>query len=220
MNLSKSYEYFKPETINKVHIIGCGSVGSTIAENLARCGVKNFVLWDFDIVEDKNIVNQMFTQGQVGMEKTEAVKEIIKSINDEAVILTKPKGWNGEILSGFVFLCVDNIEIRQQIVDKNFNNMSIKSVFDFRTALESAQMYAADWGDLGMKENLKNSMSFTHDEANTDIPTSACGVTLGLAPVVRTICALGVANLINFCNEKPLKKFVEISLNSFILDAF
>ena len=47
MDLSKSYEYFQPEKDNsRLHIVGCGSVGSTLAENLARCGLTNFTLWD------------------------------------------------------------------------------------------------------------------------------------------------------------------------------
>ena len=40
MDLSKSYDFFQPEKDNsRIHIVGCGSVGSTLAENLARCGV-------------------------------------------------------------------------------------------------------------------------------------------------------------------------------------
>ena len=40
MDLSKSYEFFQPEKDQaRIHIVGCGSVGSTVAENLARCGV-------------------------------------------------------------------------------------------------------------------------------------------------------------------------------------
>lgn len=64
MNLSKSYEFFQPEKDSaKIHIVGCGSVGSTVAENLARCGVTNMVLWDFDKVEEHNIVKFMYFEG-------------------------------------------------------------------------------------------------------------------------------------------------------------
>ena len=60
MDLSKSYEFFQPEKVTeRIHIVGCGSVGSTIAENIARCGIKKMTLWDFDKVEAHNIVNQM-----------------------------------------------------------------------------------------------------------------------------------------------------------------
>ena len=67
MNLSKSSEFFNPSMIqHSIHIIGCGAVGSTLAENLVRLGLTRFTLWDFDQVESKNIVNQMFFSDQIG----------------------------------------------------------------------------------------------------------------------------------------------------------
>ena len=45
MDLSKSYDFFQPEKDDaRIHIVGCGSVGSTIAENLARCGVTKMTI--------------------------------------------------------------------------------------------------------------------------------------------------------------------------------
>ena len=39
MDLSKSYDVFQPEKLKgRINIIGCGSVGSTIVELLARYG--------------------------------------------------------------------------------------------------------------------------------------------------------------------------------------
>lgn len=220
MNLSKSYEYFQPESIKgKIHIIGCGSVGSTLAENFVRCGMTNFVLWDFDTVESKNIVNQIFTEEHIGKPKTEALVSILKAINPEINVEVK-EGWNGESLSGYVFMCVDNIEIRKDIVQKNMYSINVKAVFDFRTLLESAQHYAADWSIMQQRKNLLNSMDFSHEEASEETPVSACGTTLGLCPVVRIVCALGTANFIKFIKERKLKTFVNVDINSFLLDAF
>ncbi len=153
MDLSKSYDFFQPEkNTDRIHIVGCGSVGSTVAENLARSGVTNFVLWDFDTVEKHNLANQMFRVCDVGKPKVEALVEILSEINPDIPGAVKicPKGWNGELLSGYVFLCVDNIELRQAIVKKNFYHPHIKAMFDFRTRLEDAQHYAADWSNLKM----------------------------------------------------------------------
>jgi len=211
MDLSKSYEYFQPEKDTaRLHIVGCGSVGSTVAENLARCGLTNFTLWDFDKVEKHNIVNQMFRQQDVGRLKVEALRDILIEINPECEesVQIKPRGWQGKMLSGYIFLCVDNIELRRKIVEQHMDNFNVKAVYDFRTGLESAQHYAADWTDLTMKQNLLNSMQFSHEEAAETAPVSACGVTLGLCPTVRLICAYGVANHINFVNGKGLKKMV------------
>lgn len=225
LDLSKSYEFFQPEKDNsKVHIIGCGSVGSTIAENLARCGVKNMVLYDFDTVEPHNIVNQMFTQQDVGKSKVEALKDILVNINPEITdtIELHPEGWSNKSkrMSGYVFLCVDSIELRREIVEKYMDNLNIKAMFDVRTLLESAQHYAADWQDYKMKQDLLNSMQFSHDEASEETPVSACGVTLGVATTVRIISALAVNNYINFVKGNGIKKLVIADGFNFDLVAF
>lgn len=221
MDLSKSYEFFRPELVgNKIHIIGCGSVGSTVAENLARCGVKKFVLWDFDVVEPHNVANQMFTQEDVGKSKVEALKEILVKINPDVEVKVEPKGWRGKILSGYLFLCIDSIELRREIVEKHMDSPFVKAVFDFRTTLESAQHYAADWSDSKMKKNLLDSMQFSHEEAAEETPVSACGITLGVATTVRLISALGVNNFINFVKGKGIKKMMMIDGFNFMLDAF
>ena len=216
MDLSKSYEYFKPETDkSRLHIIGCGSVGSTLAENLARCGLTNFALWDFDRVEEKNIVNQMFKKQDVGRLKVEALRDILTEINPDCADTVRlyPDGWDGKSLSGYIFLCPDNIELRRRIVEQHMDNGFVKAVYDFRTGLESAQHYAADWSKTDMRENLLNSMDFSHEEAAEGTPVSACGITLGLCPAVRVICAYGAANHINFVKGRGLKKLI-------IADAF
>lgn len=219
MDLTKSIEYFDPVNVRgKCHIIGCGSVGSTIAENLARLGVTKFVLYDFDIVEPHNLANQMFVQSDVKKPKVEAVKKIICDINPEAesTIEVFGQGYTDQKLNGYVFLAVDNIDLRREICEKNRMNKAIKAVFDFRTRLEDAQHYAADWGDMRQVDNLIKSMAFSHDEAHEATPVTACGTELGVAPTVRVICALGVTNFMNLIRGGELQKIVVC--NPFAMD--
>ena len=223
MDLSKSYEFFQPEKDKaRIHIIGCGSVGSTVAENIARCGVKNITLWDFDIVEPHNLANQIFRKCDIGKLKTEALANILFEINPELSegLELKSEGWKDEIVSGYVFLCVDNIELRKTIVEAHFDSPYVKAMFDFRTGLTDAQHYAADWKDYKMKKVFLASMNFTHEEAKAETPVSACNVTLSVCPTVRIICAYGVANFMNFWNGQPLKKTVQVDAFNFALDAF
>ena len=211
MDLSKSFEYFDPASVNgKCHIIGCGSVGSTIAENLARLGITQFVLYDFDTVEPHNLANQMFVNADVKKPKVEATKKIITDINPEAEndIEICPEGYTGQKLNGYVFLCVDNIDLRREICEKNRMNQAIKVVFDCRTALESAQLYAAEWGDLKQVKNLLKTMEFTHEEAAAATPRTACGRTLGVAPTVRMVCCLAVTNFMNFVLGRGIKPMI------------
>ena len=222
MDLSKSYEFFQPEMCkDRIHIIGCGSVGSTVAELLARFGLQEMSLYDFDEVEPKNIVNQMFTYNDIGKPKVDAVADIICSINPEAKDKLKlyPKGWIGQKLNGYVFLCVDNIETRKEIVKQNMLNQFIKAMFDFRTRLTDAQHYAANWGSKKAREAFYASMDFTHEEAMEATPMSACHVTLSVAPTVRMICNAGVTNFINFVKEDKLIPLILTDAFTFQLDA-
>lgn len=223
LDLSKTYEFFQPEKVGaRIHIVGCGSVGSTIAENLVRCGVTELTLWDFDKVEPHNLANQMFRQQDIGKTKVEALFDILKDINPEvaSTIELKPDGWKGKLMSGYIFLCVDSIELRREIVEKHMDSPYVKAVFDFRTLLEGAQHYAADWRDLKMKQDILKSMNFSHEEAKEETPVSACGVTLGVATTVRLICALGVNNFINFVKGNGVKKLIIIDGFQPLLDAF
>jgi molybdopterin/thiamine biosynthesis adenylyltransferase len=221
LSLAKSYDFFKPEACReRLHIIGCGSVGSTLAELLVRFGLTNIALYDFDKVEPHNLANQMFTQKHVGMPKVEALAGMLTEINPEIAIKPATEGYTGQRLSGYVFLCVDNIELRREIATKNKDNPHIKAMFDFRTRLTDAQHYAADWADLKAVESFLQSMQFSHEEAAEETPVSACNVTLSVAPTVRMICALGGMNFVNFAKGEGIKKFIQIDTSGFMLDVF
>jgi len=154
--------------------------------------------------------------------KVHSLAAMLTEINPEirSIIKTEPAGYTGQKLSGYVLLCVDNIELRREIAVSNKNNTYIKVMFDFRTRLIDAQSYAADWSDMKMVGDFIKSMNFTHEEAAAETPVSACNVTLSVAPTIRMICSLGVANFINFVKGEKLKKFIQIDAFSFVLDAF
>lgn len=222
MNLSKSYEFFQPDKLtSRVHIIGCGSVGSTVAENLARCGVTRMTLWDFDKVEAHNIVNQMFTSTDIGHPKVEALKRILVDINPEIEddLVLKPNGWQGQLVSGYVFLAVDSIDLRRRFVEEHMDSPNVEAVFDIRTGLTDAQHFAADWHDIPSRQRLLSTMQFTHDEARDETPVSACGVTLGVATTVRLVSAYAVNNFINFIKTGSVAKFINLDGFSYLLDA-
>ena len=211
MNLSKSFEFFNPEACtDTIHIIGCGSVGSTVAELLARFGLKNVKLYDFDVVEEHNLANQMFTTENLYKPKVEGVYDRWVSINPEAAKTIKlyGDGWTGQKLNGYVFLCVDNIELRKKIVEENKYNLNIKAMFDFRTSLDTAQHYAADWSKPKSIEALLDTMDFTHAEAEKNTPMSACKVSLCVMPTVWSVAMAGVVNFVNFVKEGKLEQSI------------
>lgn len=208
MDLNKSREYFDPAKINDFcHIIGCGAIGSSLAELLARQGVEKFHLWDFDKVESHNLVNQMYRMSQIDTPKTEALETLIHEINPNAMCVQHGK-YTEQSLSGFVFLATDSIVSRRTVVKNNWNNPNIQLVCDFRMTLLEGQHYAAIWDCEKNKQRLFDSMDFTDEEAKAITPVSACGFELSVAPTVRAITAFGVANFMSYVNTGDLKKLV------------
>ena len=65
-----------------ITVVGLGGVGGYVAVLLARAGIENFTLIDFDKVEETNLNRQIIaTQSTLGMPKTEALSNLLKSIN-------------------------------------------------------------------------------------------------------------------------------------------
>lgn len=211
MDLNKSLEFFNPKNVRGTcHVIGCGSIGSNVAELLARYGIKHIWLWDFDKVEPHNIANQLFTEEDIGEYKTKALKNILVKINPELKKTVKIKGkWEpNNILNDYVFLCVDNVEVRAEIAKSHYHNPTVKATFDFRTTLMEGQCYFADWTNKKQKDSLIKSLDFTHEEAKANTPVSACGFELSVSPVVRICAIMGIVNFTNFINGKETKHVI------------
>lgn len=209
MDLSKSLEYLDPinDIKGSIHVIGVGAMGSRIAELLVRLGIPKINIWDMDTVEAKNVTNQLYFQGQVGQQKTDALETILKNINPNVEVIKHGK-FNNNSISGYIFLCVDSIELRHTIAKANELNPNIKGMFDCRMRLEDAQSYGADWTDESQRKTFINSMEFTDEEAVEATPVSACGTTLSVASTVVSTAAFTVSNFINLVRQNTCKSMI------------
>ncbi len=77
------------DKINKLHnatvmVVGCGAVGSFAIEALARSGIGNMILVDFDRVEPSNINRQIFAlHSTIDKPKTLVARERVADINPD-----------------------------------------------------------------------------------------------------------------------------------------
>lgn len=78
------------ELLSQAHIAvaGLGGLGSNIAVSFARLGVGRLHLIDFDRVDITNLNRQQYFIHQIGMKKTDALKENLLKINPYLDILT------------------------------------------------------------------------------------------------------------------------------------
>jgi len=74
-------------TKSRVVIIGCGALGTTIANNLVRSGIGFVRIADRDIVELSNLQRQMlFDEDDVGAPKSIAAVRKLEKINSDVII--------------------------------------------------------------------------------------------------------------------------------------
>lgn len=210
MNLNKHQEFFNPaKKIDKeIHIVGCGAIGSYVALQLVKLGCTNINLWDFDIVEPHNITNQVYTSKDIPLPKTVALKQHLLNNNPEVELRERGKYTGMQPLKGYVFICVDNIETRKEIYERNQYNPMLDLVIDGRIGLEQGQVYTAKWSDEEQVQNLIDLSDFKHDEVANK--TSACGTTLSVSPTVQIVVSNMISSFINFINEQPIPKIIYI----------
>lgn len=195
MDLTKLEDWFNPIKItNTITVIGTGALGSWMIEGLVRMGFTNINIYDDDVVNPHNISNQNFTETQIGEEKIKCMIERAKAINPLVkitghgrYIFDKEKN---NLLSGYVFLCLDNIDTRRMIVE---NNPYVMFWTDIRIGLEEGQVYSAERKD---RQDLLNTMQWKQDDPDRVVKVSACGRELGILPTVWLVISQALNNFI------------------------
>jgi len=110
----------------KVAVFGLGGVGSFVCEGLARSGIGNFVLVDFDKIDESNINRQLIaTTRTIGKYKTDLMKERILEINPDAKVEVHKEFYMADSQSNIITEdlsyavdCVDTIMAKIAIICK------------------------------------------------------------------------------------------------------
>ncbi len=108
----------------KVAVFGIGGVGSFVCEGLARSGIGNFILVDYDKIDESNINRQLIaTVNTIGKYKADLMKERILEINPDANVEVIKEFYLADSPSdiitkdiSYVVDCVDTIMAKIAIV--------------------------------------------------------------------------------------------------------
>lgn len=93
-----------------VMVIGLGAVGGYALEALARSGIGNLILVDFDVFDTSNINRQILAlTSTIGMKKTEAAKQRVLEINPACNVRIKEMFVNQETLPELLSEKVDYV---------------------------------------------------------------------------------------------------------------
>lgn len=119
-----------------VAVFGLGGVGGSLVETLARAGIGNFLLVDYDVVALSNINRQVIaTHSTLGRFKADCMRERILDINPAAGITVKKIRINAQNISEIDFQpydyiadAIDDVAAKIEIIKKaKANNKRIIS---------------------------------------------------------------------------------------------
>lgn len=113
----------------RVGIAGAGGLGSNCAVALARVGVGEIVIADFDKVSKENLNRQYYFQEQVGQQKVFALEENIFYINDKVKVMPHSLKLDPENIERIFEKCdviveaFDDAAMKQMIIETVLSNM-------------------------------------------------------------------------------------------------
>ena len=115
MNITRHENVFSPSSLKQpIHVIGCGATGSNVAIGLAKLGIEDVTLYDFDVVEEHNIANQCFGYEHIGLNKAEALANTILRLTNLTYKVEKQEVVRSSS-SGIYFVLTDTMSSRESI---------------------------------------------------------------------------------------------------------
>ena len=209
LDVRRHMELFDPYTFSTpIHVIGAGATGSWLVLQLAKLGITDITVWDFDTVEEHNIPNQAYLFGQKGDAKVDALYDIVYA-NTQTDIKAHNQKYTNQRLSGIVFLMVDSMAERKRIWDEQIKMKSaVKLLIEPRMGLDVGRVYNVNPMDLTHIERYEQCF-YSDDEAEV----SACGTSMTVITTAMVISSWCARQLINFHqNEEPLDNEILIDL--------
>jgi molybdopterin/thiamine biosynthesis adenylyltransferase len=178
----------------RVDVIGVGSTGSRVVIDLAKLGVENIHVWDFDKVEEHNVANQAFGLSHIGRLKTDALAAIVQA-ETGAVIHTHNERVDGsQLLGNIVFLLTDTMSSRKEIWAGALRfKLSVNLVVETRMGADNGRVYTFNPNKPSHIRAWEQTL-YSDEEAEV----SACGASVSVGPTAEIISGLAVWQMIRW----------------------
>tara|TARA_R100000664_G_scaffold33847_1_gene52317 strand:+ start:2586 stop:3254 length:669 start_codon:yes stop_codon:yes gene_type:complete len=140
------------------HILGCGAIGSSAATQLVRAGATKFLLYDMDKVATENLGVSQYIDENIGMNKTDALKDQLSAINEDIDVMKYSeyfKMFRYQDNNDIVVLGFDSMKSRREAVENICSNKKTKPfmLIDGRMGGEHYQQYV--FTDVRLNKYLK-----------------------------------------------------------------
>jgi molybdopterin/thiamine biosynthesis adenylyltransferase len=142
--------FFGPEDANDktFNIIGVGATGSWAGLLAAKMGWHNFRIWDADVVETHNCPNQIYNVTHTGLKKVDAFEQVLTDFNSQVTVEKHDcfftSAEHANLLDGPVFIAVDSLDARADIMSACKNNLFVDVIFETRMGFSHAELNILD----------------------------------------------------------------------------
>jgi len=174
-------DWFEPLTkeTEPALVVGLGGLGSNLLWQLARTGIKNVIIQDYDRIDYSNLAGQLYTPHNIGEYKTEVSMGIACSLSP-GVSITR---YNYPFVAGnskthlFTFSCLDNMQTRKDVYKEwlsMINSMGFKThrkkavLIDARCTVDYFCIYCVT-SDNPYSMELYEKEFFTDEEADEEV---------------------------------------------------
>lgn len=182
-----------------ITVIGAGATGSWLVLQLAKLGISNITVYDFDDVEEHNVPNQLFGLEHVGMSKVFALQQIVKDQTGLQITAKHEKFTHGR-LRGYVFIMVDSMSSRKDIFTTSIKAKSnVKLMVEPRMGLNEGRIYNVIPTDSVQCRRWEECW-YPDSEAEV----SACGTSQSVITTAILTASICVRQLINHFNNVEL----------------
>ena len=203
ISYSRQINLFTPEEFNEkthVNIIGAGATGSWLVLLLAKMGIENITVYDFDKVESHNLPNQFYGPQHVGLPKVEALRHLVKSLTNIEIKAVNERVTEDTILgSGVLVVLTDTMKSRLEFLDALPMNPDIDYLIETRMGLKQSRMYCVDVTNNAEIGKYRKTFTYTDDDENVEV--SACGTSQTAVGTAVNIASQVLRAITNYHRE-------------------
>lgn len=209
LELLRQLEIFSPYAFQdkRIDVIGAGATGSHVVLLLAKIGMQNIHVWDDDAIASHNIPNQCFNLSQVGVNKVDALAEVVFAATGVEIARHLERVESPKEFGPIVFLLVDTMEGRKKIWNDSLKfKFGIECAIETRMGADSGRIYTID---PRRPSHIKAWEATLYEDSAAVV--SACGATSSIAPTAMLVASLAVWQMIKFLNGDDLENEILVS---------
>lgn len=193
-NIFNRYEW--NELGKQINVIGVGASGSWLTIALAKMGIENIRVYDFDTIGEHNIPNQAFNLENIDDYKVRALESIVERQSGISIDWNVKEVTSKDKMGGVVFLLTDTMSSRKEIYENVIkHNPYIDLLIETRMDLRCCRIYSVCPTSI---EHMKVYEQSFYDDTEAEV--SACGTSQTVVCTAMAVASHAIWSFLKWVN--------------------